>query len=105
MEPAETTWNSGPEPHCSGTHGTEGKVMASERFDAFTKHVSRRGVTKGLLAGGVAGALGLLGRQQSQAGSCPEACARGFCGGGGQGKGECMQACLCLICDQCHGRP
>jgi hypothetical protein len=48
--------------------------MDSERFDQVTKHLSRRRVTKGLLAGGAAGIFALLRSQPSHAQSCRGEC-------------------------------
>jgi hypothetical protein len=68
--------------------------MESQRFDQIAKHVSRRSVTKGLLAGGLGGLITLLGRQPSKAQGCEAACADGDCADlKGQAKGDCMRAC------------
>jgi hypothetical protein len=72
--------------------------MDSRQFDSITRQLaagaSRRGVMKGLLAGGAAGLAALLGRQPSQAQGCEAACAQGECAGlQGQAKGECMRSC------------
>jgi hypothetical protein len=68
--------------------------MDRARFDQFTKRISRRGVTRGLLAGGAAGAVTLLGARQSQAKDCEYDCAKG-CPGRGQAKSICIRQCLC----------
>src|SRR5215204_385037 len=68
--------------------------MERHRFDQLAKHVSRRGVTKGLLAGGAAGVFVLLGRQPSQAQECVTDCRHEECAGlTGPAKGECLRTC------------
>jgi hypothetical protein len=70
--------------------------MDSTQFDYLTKQVSRRRVTKGLLASGAAGLFALLGAQQSKAQqSCGERC-RGGCADetGSTNRALCMRVCL-----------
>jgi hypothetical protein len=69
--------------------------MESQRFDQLAKHLSRRGVTKGLLAGGVAGLVALLSRQTGQAQGCEATCAQEGCAGvRGEERGECQRNCV-----------
>jgi hypothetical protein len=73
--------------------------LDNQRFDGITKQfatgMSRRRVAKGLLAGGAAGMVALLGARQSKAGDCDVEVCHNLCSGAG---GGCMKGCLCMVC-------
>lgn len=77
--------------------------MHHAQFDQFTKRCSRRGVSKGLLAGGAAGALALLGRQTGLArdAECEAACAHECKAEPAAHRQACFHACVCHGCHNC----